>query len=187
MSKRGLRAAVLLGLALVPACATPGPSTPEPAAYQELELALRALGGSADPIEAARLARAVVDATAELRARYRPLRPALVGNLAFYLGLRERALCCHWVEDLLRSLTALEIQGFELHWGVAHFGNRLREHSALVVVPRGRALEQGLVLDAWRHSGRLYWSRLDRDRYPWQLHPSDARRDRLACRARGPG
>ena len=44
-----------------------------------------------------------------------------------------------------------------------------------------------LVLDAWRNAGRLHWATVARDRYPWQLHPSDAARDRLRCGADGPG
>ena len=148
-----------------------------------LEAALLALPGGASAEDAARLAVAALETTDGLHARYRPLTPPQLGNLAFHLGLRERALCCHWVEDLLRALTALELASIELHGGVAHYGNVLREHSAVVAVPRGGAFAQGLVLDAWRDAGRLYSVRADRDRYPWVPHPSDAQRDRLACGA----
>ena len=110
-----------------------------------------------------------------------PLRPPQLGNLAFHLGLRERALCCHWAEDLLRELSALELESVDLRWGVAHWGSQMREHSAVVAVPRGARFEQGLVLDAWRHSGELYFARVDRDRYPWRPHPSDDLRHQLAC------
>ncbi len=151
------------------------------AATRSLEAALAALPGGTLPGEAARLAHASYAATEALASHYRPLRPPQLGNLAFHLGLRDRALCCHWAEDLLGALTALELTSFELHWGVAHHGSPLREHSAVIAVPAGGTLQQGLVLDAWRHSGRLHWVRADRDRYPWRLHPSDALRHRLAC------
>ncbi len=166
------------------ACATPDPGSSASEAPREktLEAALRALPGADTPAEATRLARTALAATAALASRYRPLRPPHLGNLAFHLGLRDRALCCHWVEDLLRALSALELQSFDLHWGVAHFGSELREHSAVIAVPTGRPAADGLVLDAWRHSGRLYWVRVDRDRYPWRLHPSNDARNRLACR-----
>ena len=140
-----------------------------------------------EPGEATRLARTALATTEQLASRYRPLRPPHLGNLAFHLGLRDRALCCHWVEDLLRALSDLQLESFELHWGVAHFGSKLREHSSVVAVPAGRTIGDGLVLDAWRDSGRLYWVRADRDRYPWQLHPSDELSDRLACSDGGPG
>jgi hypothetical protein len=182
------RGVALLCLTAVLACATPGNSPTERAVESvSLKAALVALPGSVDPVEAGRLARAAIDAVAELRHRYRPLRPPQLGNLAFHLGLRERALCFHWVEDLLHALRAVDAESFELHWGVAHFGSQLREHSALVVVPQGGSFDRGLVLDAWRHSGRLHWSRLDRDVYPWRLHPSDGVREQLACGASGSG
>jgi hypothetical protein len=178
--RAGRRLAIAAALAL--ACATPGPPTaPVDARLAELTSALLELPGAADPAEARRLARAVLAATAELADRYRPLRPPQVGNLAFHVGLRERALCCHWVEDLLRALAGVELHRYELHWVVAHHGDRLREHSAVLALPVGRSPGQGLVLDAWRDSGRLFWVRADADHYPWRLHPADARRDELRC------
>lgn len=161
------------------------PAPPSDANARPLEAALVGLPGAPDPGDATRLAVAATRTLAELQPRYRPVRPPHLGNLAFHLGLRDRALCCHWVEDLLRALLAVEQDAFELHWGVAHFGSRLREHSAVVAVPRGGAFEEGLVLDAWRDSGRLHFVRVDRDRYPWRPHPSDAERHRLACGADG--
>lgn len=168
-------------LLLVLACAAPAHPGRDAASAARLEADLLALPGAVDPEEAARLARTAIRVAAHLRERHRPLRPPQLGNLAYHLGLRERALCCHFVEDLLHALMALELRSVSLHWGVAHFGSTLREHSAVVAVPAGAAFEQGLVLDAWRRSGRLTWTRVDGDRYPWRLHPSDDVRGRLAC------
>lgn len=180
------RKAALAGVLCCLACAGATGGAPpgrDDAAVVRLESALLALPGSPDPADAARLARGALAATARLASRYHPLRPPQLGNLAFHLGLRDRALCCHWAHDLLHALGRLELASFDLHWGVAHFGSVLREHSAVIAVPRGGSWRQGLVLDAWRHSGRLTWVRVDRDRYPWRLHPADAERYRLACSA----
>lgn len=173
-------------LALVCGCATPLP--PEagiaPASDSEaqaLEQALRELPGGVGADEARRVARVALAATRELAQRYRPLRPAPLGNLAYHLGLRERALCCHWAEDLLDPLEGAERDALSVHWVVAHRGDRWREHNAILLLPHGAAPEDGLVLDAWRNSGRLYWTRLGADRYPWQVHPDDARRQNLRC------
>ncbi len=176
--------ALWAALPLALACASPAPSA---APAERLEAALLALPGEASEADARRLAHTALATTAELRARYRPLRPPHLGNLAFHLGLRERALCCHWAEDLLRALSALELRSFRLHWGVAHLGSSLREHSVVVAVPAGAPFEHGLVLDAWRDSGELFFRRVDRDRYPWRIHPADDQRERLACAAGGPG
>ena len=141
------------------------------------------LSTAVEPAEARALAQRVLAATDALAERYRPIDPPQLGNLAFHLGLRERALCCHWTSDLFRALDGLALRSLELHWGVAHHGNPLREHSSVIAVPAGGALREGLVLDAWRRAGRLHWVRVAEDRYPWRLHPSDAERPQLGCRS----
>ena len=173
----------VLLLACALGCGQASPSAPAP--EQRLAAALVGLSAQVDPSEAASLAEVAFGTTAALRERYRPLAPPQLGNLAFHLGLRERALCCHWTEDLLGALSALRLRSLELRWGVAHRGSALREHSAVVAVPRGASFAQGLVLDAWRDSGRLYWTRADRDRYTWQPHPGDRAETRVVCARRG--
>jgi hypothetical protein len=165
------------------ACTSVPPPTPaqDAARAAELEAAIAGLSASVEPAEARALAERAVAATAALVSRYRPIDPPQIGNLAFHVGLRERALCCHWASDLFRALDGLPLRSLELRWGVAHHGSTLREHSSVIAVPAGAALRDGLVLDAWRHSGRLYWVRVADDRYPWRLHPSDADRDTLEC------
>ena len=164
------------------ACATAPDSGPEAESREAaLAKALRNLPGDPDPAEARTLAHVALASTAELVTEYRPLRPPHLGNFAFHLGLRERALCCHWVEDLLRSLAAHGLESYELHWVVAHHGDRWREHSAVLARPLGALHSEGLILDPWRHSGRLYWVRAAADDYPWRLHPSDGMRLRLRC------
>ena len=179
VSRAGLLAVV--GLALALGCATPHPRD-DPGQVDALAAALTALPGATDAEEAAQIARVALETTAALASRYRPLRPPQLGNLAFHLGWRERALCCHWTRDLLHALHAPPLGAFELHWGVAHYGT-IREHSAVVVVPNGGRFDQGLILDAWRNAGALHWSRVDTDRYPWRLHPEDDRRLRIVCTA----
>jgi len=172
----------LVSLACAGGCTQPPVRDATPA--QRLAADLIGLPGSGDPEEAARLARVAFEVTADLAVRYRPLSPPQLGNLAFHLGMRDRALCCHWAEDLLGALAALGLRSFELRWGVAHHGSTLREHSAVVAVPSGASFEQGLVLDAWRRSGRLYWIRADRDVHEWHPHPADPLRKRVACASR---
>jgi hypothetical protein len=154
---------------------------PEDARGADLEAAIAGLSPAVEPAEARALATRALAATDSLALRYRPIAPALLGNLAFHLGLRERGLCCHWAEDLFHELDGLPLKSLQLHWGVAHHGSRMREHNSVIAVPAGGALRDGLVLDAWRHAGRLYWVRVSEDRYPWQLHPDDAERHRLEC------
>ena len=50
--------------------------------------------------------------------------------------------------------------------GVARLETR-REHSSVVLTAPGQPFDEGIVLDAWRHSGRLYWGAVKTDKYPW--------------------
>jgi hypothetical protein len=179
----GLRTLAFAALIPAFACTSVAPPTDaqDAASRADLAAAIAGLSAEVEPAEARSLAQHAIAATHALFARYRPIDPPQLGNLAFHLGLRERALCCHWASDLFRALDALPLRSLELHWGVAHQGSTLHEHSSVIAVPAGGALQDGLVLDAWRHSGRLYWVRVAEDRYPWRLHPSDADRDRLEC------
>ena len=43
-----------------------------------------------------------------------------------------------------------------------------REHNCLALSVRGESWEEALVLDGWRHAGRLSWVLVKADKYPWQ-------------------
>jgi hypothetical protein len=74
----------------------------------------------------------------------------------------------------MMQLQTLELQTYQLHWGVAYRGSELREHNSVVITAKGQAFEKGLVLDPWRNSGDLYWTLVGEDNYPWEeLPPSE--------------
>jgi len=91
--------------------------------------------------------------------------PPLFHNFLVNTGMRKRGLCFQWAEDLLAQLDALELTTLELHWGEARAGT-WREHNCIVATAKGQPFRTGIVLDGWRHSGRLYWNALARDHYP---------------------
>jgi len=139
-----------------------------------LEAALVALGEGVDRAEARALALTAHAVSRRLAADYRVAPPARWHNLLVQVGARERGLCYHWTEDLLRHLQPLGLRTLELHWGVAHRGSDLREHNSVVVTAAGGAFAEGLVLDPWREAGRLVWVRVREDRYPWEPLPPEA-------------
>lgn len=102
----------------------------------------------------------------ELAKEYRVVRPAIFHNVLVNLGLRERGLCFQWADDLSAKLKSLELRTLKVRRGAARLETR-REHSSVVLTARGQAFDQGIVLDAWRHSGRLYWCGVKEDKYPW--------------------
>jgi hypothetical protein len=129
---------------------------------------LLSLGPGIDETEARTLARAAIQTARGLAEEYRAVRPAWLQNVLVNWGLKPRGLCYQWAEDLEQALRALPSRQLALHWVVARPGT-WREHNALVVYQVNRPPETGLVLDAWRHGGRLHWAPMRADKYPWKL------------------
>lgn len=166
----------LLAAILTSGCAAIRPSTVMGEAQiaskiSSLQSRLEGLGPDADPSEARRVAETAVTYSLRLAEEYRVAPPARWHNLLIQVGLRERGLCFHWTEDLMRRLQTLPLTTYELHWGVAHRGSDLREHNSVVVTAVNQPFEKGLVLDPWRNPGDLFWVRVDRDAYPWEPLP----------------
>ena len=141
---------------------------------KQLEDVLAALSETVDKTEALIVAQTAVRESAVLAEEYQLVRPAVAHNLLIALGLKDRGLCYHWTEDLMKRLQALDLQSLQLHWGVAHRGSELREHNCVVVSAKGQSFFKGIVLDPWRNSGNLFWARVTKDDYSWKmLPPSD--------------
>jgi hypothetical protein len=132
---------------------------------------LSALNGHTDAAEARQVAQIAVQYSAHLAEEYKLVRPPAFHNVLVRVGFKERGLCHHWTADLMKALEKLDLKSFQLYWGVAHRGSELREHNTVVIAARGRNFEDGLVLDAWRNSGELFWRMVKEDRYPWQERP----------------
>ena len=133
-----------------------------------LQNALMELNDYADVEEANRVAESVLFHSARLADQYRMVRPAVLHNVLVRVGFKDRGLCHHWTTDLMTQLQQLELETYQLYWGVAHRGSELREHNSVVIAARGDPFDNGLVLDPWRYAGELYWVRVENDRYPWK-------------------
>ncbi len=136
-----------------------------------LQNALMELNDYADVEEANRVAESVLFHSARLADQYRMVRPAVLHNVLVRVGFKDRGLCHHWTTDLMKQLQQLELETYQLYWGVAHRGSELREHNSVVVAARGDPFDNGIVLDPWRYGGKLYWARVENDRYPWKERP----------------
>ncbi|MGW8302235.1 MAG: hypothetical protein ACWGNO_09205 [Desulfobacterales bacterium] len=141
---------------------------------KQLEQELIGLSATIDKTEARILAETAVREAAVLAEEYQLVRPAVSHNLLVVFGVKDRGLCYHWTEDLMKRLEALDLKSVQLHWAVAYRGSELREHNCVVITGSGQPFLQGIVLDPWRNSGNLYWVRVTEDSYPWKvLPPSD--------------
>jgi len=120
-------------------------------------------------LEAEVVARIVVPAFGDLRREYAMVRPALFHNLLVNMGLKEQGLCWQWARDLTNRLNTLNLKTFDVLWATAR-GGTLREHNTVVLVSHGHPLEEGLLLDGWKYSGKPFWIRVvDDKKHPWKL------------------
>lgn len=144
----------------------------QPRGVEVLGEQLAALSPRVRPDEANRLALAAHRVSSALARDYRAIRSPHFHNFLVNAGLRKRGLCHHWARDLGERLAASKPRSLMLRWAIARAGT-LREHNAVVVTARGQRFEQGIVLDAWRRSGRLYFGPVAADKYPWQEDRSE--------------
>lgn len=119
--------------------------------------------------EAEKLALCAYKTSRRLAREYRVVFPPALNNILINTGGRKRGLCYQWTEDLLHQLDALKLETLELHWGEA-YARTFSENNGVVVTAKGQPFRQGIVLDAWRYQGRLYWgpARKDPEGYPWK-------------------
>ena len=134
---------------------------------------LRQLSPNVHRHDAQRLAAEAHSAARHLAREYRAVRSPHFHNFLVNAGVKKRGLCHHWARDLGEQLAQLNLRTLVLRWGIAR-GGTLREHNAVVVTARGQPFERGVVLDAWRHSGRLFFTAVADDRYPWKEDPSES-------------
>ncbi len=138
---------------------------------EALQNDLTTLDNRSNPEEALQVAETSIRYSTFLADEYDLVRPAVFHNVLVRIGLKDRGLCHHWTEDLLKKLELLRLQSYHLYWGVAYRGSELREHNSVVGAANGQNFEDGIVLVPWRNSGDLYWIPVKDDRYPWKERP----------------
>ncbi len=135
---------------------------------QKLERLLKSLSQSVNSQEASLLADVSINYSMVLAKEYQTVSNPVVQNVLVNSGIKERGLCIHWTEDLLRKLSSLNLESFSFHWGVAHRESSFKlEHSAVIVSAKDGNFTEGIVLDPWRCTGDLYFNLVVNDKYPW--------------------
>jgi hypothetical protein len=164
---RALAAAVFLLLAA--GCASL-PESPEARRLRATQLAaqLAQIVPQATAAETREFASAAVEHSADLRRAYGVRLNHNLHNVLVYWGLKERGFCWHWQQDLAARLGGAAHPQLELHRIVADAGSTWHEHHALAVTPPGGSWDEGIVLDAWRREGVLWFGPVKTDGYPWR-------------------
>ncbi len=138
------------------------------ASIAALTIALQKLGANINPDEAAILAKEAHLYPMYLANVWHVSSPPLLHNYMRNAGKREYGLCIDWTYAMRQRMRGLALNSFDWHWGIANEGSEWREHSTLVVTPKGADFEQGIILDPWRNSGKLFWAKIGQDdRYKW--------------------
>ena len=136
---------------------------------QALTADLYKLDRSVDLHEARAFADLALNHSLDLADSYGVVRPAVLHNVLVNLKFRERGLCFQWADDLQSKLEQNGMRTLRLYRVVARI-NTTHEHNAVVVAALGQRMREGIILDAWRHGGRLYWKPVTEDtRYPWVM------------------
>ena len=148
------------------------------AAEAQLRTKLAMLSPTVRVDEAEKLALCAYKTSRRLAREYRVVFPPALNNILINTGGRKRGLCYQWTEDLLHQLDALKLETLELHWGEA-FARTFSENNGVVVTAKGQPFEQGIVLDAWRYQGRLFWSPLRKDPEHYEWKENKAQYDRV--------
>jgi len=135
---------------------------------ERLSHLLVSLSRDIDRSEAKDLAKSSIDYSYELSHRYKVIASPWLQNTLVNMGIKKRGLCYEWAEDLLKFLVKKNYQTFTFHTVTANEAY-MNEHNALSVSKRGGSIAESIVLDAWRNSGKLYFTELKKDaKYEWK-------------------
>ena len=152
-------------------CAVTPPSVSQTKITQ-LSLLLQSLDSSIPQSEAMQLSQDIFYKTQTLTKEYELTSPPVFHNFLVTVGLREKGLCYHWSDALYEYLSEKHYTSFEFHLAGANIGEYFYEHNALVVVAKGGNVEEGIIIDPWRDSGKLYFSKVEDDsKYKWKHRP----------------
>jgi hypothetical protein len=133
-----------------------------------LTAALVKLSPTVSPDEARRVAFTAYTTGRQLAVEWRMVWPATMQSFLIHIGARKAGHCFQYANELLLRLDALKLPTLELHWAECNPG-AFDEHNVIAVTARGQPFEQGILLDNWRHSGRLVWGPVKGDPpYRWE-------------------
>ena len=135
----------------------------------QLSTLLQSLDKSIPQDEAMHLSQDIFHETQKLTKEFELTSPPLFHNSLVNIGIREKGLCYHWSDALYAHFSQKKYSHFEFHLVGANIGEYFLEHNALVVVRKGGSIKNGILIDPWRDSGKIYFSRVVEDKkYQWK-------------------
>ena len=134
---------------------------------EDLTLAIVNLSQTVNKKEARQIASISYHYPLELANSYNLTYPPLFHNTLINMNIKKRGFCYHFAQDLIKELKKQTFKTIELKWAT-HKKSEYWEHNAVLLTAKGQSYKRGIILDAWRDSGKLYWNYLTKDtRYNW--------------------
>lgn len=136
----------------------------------QLTVLLQGLDSTMPKSESVQLSKDIFDKTKQLTEEFELTKPALWHNFLVNVGVKEKGLCYHWSDALYLHLNEKKYAHFSFHLVGADVGEYFFEHNALVVVTKNaKIIDDSIIIDPWRDSGKLYFSKLKDDTlYKWK-------------------
>lgn len=139
-----------------------------------LRARLAALSPKVDPEEARRITHIAYTTGRELAAKWKMFSSPTVHSFLINIGVKKGGYCFQFATELLLRLDAEKFKTLEFHWAESDAGTDT-EHNVIAVTARGQPFAEGIMLDNWRHAGRLLWGPLNGDpSHTWQENKAAA-------------
>lgn len=149
------------------ACSSKTPSIGKSTTILQLQKKIHLLSKKIKEEEAYDLAFTSYNYTLTLAEEYELISPPLLHNTLVNLDIKKRGLCYHFAEDLITKLKEKNYENIDLHFVVAKPYSYF-EHSAVVITAKNQNFKEGILLDGWRNSGKLYFTSIKEDTdYVW--------------------
>ncbi|NVJ53587.1 MAG: membrane lipoprotein lipid attachment site-containing protein [Campylobacteraceae bacterium] len=122
-----------------------------------------------DKQEAKEFSKSIILYSSFLAKKYEVNTHPLIHNTLINLNLKEKGLCYHYANDLLKYINYKNFKSFNFKKIISK-RNEYFEHTALILTRKDISFENSIVLDAWRNAGKLYFSKVKNDKqYKWEL------------------
>jgi len=140
----------------------------KPLHVKNLEQTILNIDSSINLSEAKILSKSMILFSSQLKKEYELVTPPLYHNFLVNIGVKKRGLCWHFAYDMLAHAKSLKLKSFDYYIGGANINDYWEEHNSLLVTCKGCKFSKGVILDPWRNSGILYFSKVKNDKkYSW--------------------
>jgi hypothetical protein len=145
---------------------------PPHTASQKLSSLLATLDKNISQEEAQVLAQNIYTQVHILSQSFKLTSPPSYHNFLVNIGVKEKGLCYDWADSLYKHLKKQNHASFEFHLMGANIGEYWSEHNVLVISAKNTSLDEAIVIDPWRNSGKIFFSKVKEDKqYQWIHRP----------------